>query len=437
MQALNIPDIDLPRVIIIGGGFAGLRLARKLDPNHFQTVLIDSNNYHTFQPLMYQVATAGLEPDSIAYPLRKVLKNKKRTHIRMATVQEVVATENIIKTDLGDIRYDYLVVATGAKTNYFGNKNIEQHAIPMKNLTESLDLRSAILQSFEAALNEDDLNKRDSLMNFVIVGGGPTGVELAGALAELRKHVLPKDFPDLDLRRMQINLIEAGPKVLAAMSGKASENGFDYLKEMDINVFTNTMVNDYDGETVITPKHVIKSNNLIWAAGVKGNIPNGLEEKHLKGGRIAVDGYGFVNELDKVMAVGDVAIMKDERYDGGLPMLASVAQQQGDYLAKHLKNLMTNKTTKPFKYVDKGTMATVGRNRAVVDLGKVRFGGFFAWMTWLFVHLMLLVDFRNRIMVFANWVWSYVNFDRGTRLIVRKYEKEKKESVKRESQLIH
>lgn len=423
MQELNVPTIDLPRLVILGGGFAGLKLARSIDTKYYQVVVIDCNNYHTFQPLMYQVATAGLEPDSIAYPLRKTLKHKKRTHIRMAEILSVDTVKNVVQTNIGSISYDHLVIATGAKTNYFGNENIAKYAMPMKSLSESLDLRSYILRQFENALNENDQEEKDSMMNFVIVGGGPTGVELAGALSELKTHILPKDFPDLDIRRMQIHVIEAGQKLLGGMSEKAAQNAFDYLKEMDINVWLDTRVNDYDGEVVDTNQVTIPSKNLIWAAGVQGSIPTGISEAQSFRGRIKVNELTQVDGLENVYAIGDVAYMKTELFPNGLPMLGSVAQQQGTYLSKHLIRLAKKMEVSSFEYSDKGTMATVGRNRAVVDLGRFQFGGFFAWLTWLFVHLMLLVDFRNRMVVFSNWVWSYINYDRGTRLITRNVKK--------------
>ena len=423
MQELNVPTIDLPRVVILGGGFAGLKLARNIDTNHYQVVVIDKNNYHTFQPLLYQVATAGLEPDSIAYPLRKILKKKKRTHIRMAEILEVDTENQQVNTSIGKLHFDYLVIATGAVTNYFGNKNIEKYALPMKSLSESLDLRSYILQRFELALNEKDQEIKDSMMNFAIVGGGPTGVELAGALSELKHQVLPKDFPDLDLRRMQIHVIEAGPKLLAGMSDKAAQNAFEYLKKLDINVWLNTMVKDFDGQTVTTNQVTIPSQNLIWAAGVQGNVPNGIPPEIQTRSRININEFVQVQGQENVFAIGDVSFLVTEVYPRGMPMLASVAQQQGDYLARYFKTKSKGKEPQPFKYIDKGTMATIGRNKAVVDLGKFRFGGFFAWMTWLFVHLMLLVDFRNRMIVFSNWVWGYINYDRGTRLITRKVDK--------------
>lgn len=421
MKEMNIPVLDVPRVVILGGGFAGLRMAHVLDTRYVQVVLIDQNNYHTFQPLLYQVASAGLEPDSITYPLRKILKNKPRTHIRMAQIEEIDQSEQRVYTSIGWIHYDFLVIATGANTNYFGNKRIEQFAMPMKNLTEALDLRSLILQNFEAALNENDMEERDRLMNFVIAGGGPTGVELAGALSELKKHVLPKDYPDLDIRRMQIHLVEAAPELLGAMSDEASANSHKYLKEMGVNIWTDTFVEDYDGKTILTNNRNFHSRVLIWSAGVTGNIPSGIREDQVERGRIKIDKYCMVQGSDRVVAIGDVALLRTQEFPDGLPMLASVAQQQGQYLGKALINRIREKPVQAFSYVDKGTMATVGRNKAVVDLGRLRFGGIFAWMTWLFVHLMLLVDFRSRIIVFINWVWSYVKFDRGTRLIIRPF----------------
>lgn len=424
MSSNNIPRLSVPRIVILGGGFAGLKLARSINTKYYQVVLIDQNNYHTFQPLMYQVATAGLEPDSIAYPLRKTLKSKKQTHIRLSKVEKVDLQSKIVITSIGNIEYDFLIIATGAETNYFGNRNIEIHSIPMKSLRESLNLRSLILQNFESALNTNDLNESDRLMNFVIVGGGPTGVELAGALAELKKHVLPKDYPDLDIRRMQINLLEAAPELLSAMSSRSSNLSQKYLEKMGVNVYTNTLVEDFDGNVVKTNKENFETHNLIWAAGVKGNIPEGIDNEFTERGRIKVNAYAQLQDSQDVFAIGDVSIMSTKKYPSTLPMLASVAQQQGEYLAQYFERLAKKKKVKEFEYNDKGTMATVGRNRAVVDVLGLTYGGSFAWFTWLFVHLMLLVDFRSRLVVFINWVWSYIRFDKGTRLIVRPFKRE-------------
>lgn len=421
-KELNIPVIDLPRVVIIGGGFAGLKLAKGINSDLYQTVLIDKNNYHTFQPLLYQVASSGLEPDSIAYPLRKVFKNRKRFHFRMTEVLRVDEANRMLKTTIGNVSYDVLVMATGADSNFFGMENVQKHSMPMKNLVESLNLRSRILRSFEQALNTNDLQEQEALMSFVIVGGGPTGVELAGALAELKKQVLPKDYPDLDIRKMQIHIVEAADRLLANMSQTASEKTTKFLKKMEVNVWLNTQVKDYNGEEVITNRHVFNSKTLIWAAGVKGAPVEGLNATIARGNRVVTDEFNLVQGKENVYAIGDVAQIKTEADPNGHPMLASVAGQQGTQLAANLNAAAQKKPMKPFSYADKGTMATIGRNLAVVDLPFISFGGLLAWFTWMFVHLMLLVDFRSRLVVFVNWAWSYINFDKGTRLIVRNKE---------------
>lgn len=424
-MSMNIPELELPRIVIIGCGFAGLKFAKKIDSSKYQIVLLDKNNYHTFQPLLYQVASCGLEPDSIVYPIRKIFKGKKNFFFRIVETQEVNTTEKFVSTNKGNIKYDILVVATGATSNFFGMKNIEKYAVPMKTLIESLDLRSLIIQNFEEALNTDDLLERERLMNFVIVGAGPTGVELAGALAELKSKILPNDYPDLDIRRMQIHLVEGSDRVLAAMSEVASSKTKKYLKAIGINVWLDTLVQDYDGLVVKTNKKDFQTKTVVWAAGIQGDFPNGLNIEKARGNRIVVDGYNKVQGLDAVYVIGDVAYIKTEKYPGGNPMLASVAMQQGAHLAKNLKAITQHKEMTAFVYKDKGTMATIGRNKAVVDLPFLKFGGFIGWLTWMFVHLMLLVDFRSRLVVFINWVWSYLKYDRGTRLIIREYKRKK------------
>lgn len=422
---MDIPKIDLPRVVVIGAGFAGLKLARQIDTRNYQLVLLDRNNYHTFQPLLYQVATAGLEPDSIAYPVRKTLHRKKNTYFRYAEVQQINRHQKRIETNIGPVDYDYLVVATGAANNFFGNSSIQENAVPMKSLTQALDLRSKIIQSFELALATKDLEKREKLMNFVIVGGGPTGVELAGALAELKNKILPKDYPDLDLRTMRIHLIEAAPRVLAAMSEKSSEKATRYLKKLGVHVYTETRVEAYqDGKVNTNLDLEFFTDNLIWAAGVAGQYPTGFEKKETeRGNRLVVNEYCQLLEDESVYALGDVAFLKTKDFPDGLPMLGSVASQAGAYLAKQFNRKAKGKKVHPFNYKDKGTMATVGRNLAVVDLKKSTLSGAFAWMTWMFVHLMLLVGFRNRVVVFVNWTWNYFRYNNGLRLIVRPYRK--------------
>ena len=420
---LNIPNIDLPRIVIVGSGFAGLKAVKKIDSKYYQVILIDRNNYHTFQPLMYQVASSGLEPDSIVYPIRKVFKGKKNFHFRMAEVESIDTENKELHTDIGKLSYDELVVATGATTNFFGNKNIEKYGFTMKSLRESLDLRSIIIQNFEHALNLSSIEERQKYMNFVIVGGGATGVELAGALAELKKSILPKDYPDLDLNQMHIHVIEASDRILNNMSKNASDKSYKFLKQFGVNVWLNTLVNDYDGDLVTTNSKPFYTKTLIWSAGVKGDPIDNMNDTLNKHQRIKTDEYNKVIGYDNVYALGDVASIVTEDNDLGHPMLASVAGQQGHHLGKNFNLLAKDKTMKPFHYKDRGTMATIGKNRAVVDLSFWEYSGLFAWITWMFLHLMLLVDFRNRLIVFINWTLSYFSSDKGLRLIVRKVER--------------
>lgn len=417
---MNIPNVNLPRVVVIGCGFAGLKFTKRIDSSKYQVVLLDKNNYHTFQPLMYQVASSGLAPDSIVYPIRKIFKGKRNFFFRMAKVAHINTEEKRISTSIGDLDYDYLVLATGAKNNFFGMKDIEEHAMTMKSLTESLDLRSLILQNFEEALNTSDLKERERLMNFVIVGAGPTGVELAGALSELRSHVLPNDYPDLDFRRMQIHIVEANDRVLSAMSEHASEKALKSLEKFKVQVWLNTRVKEFDGRLVQTDKQDFLTNTMIWAAGIEADIPNGVKVQQGRANRLIVDEFNQVSGLEGVFSIGDMAQIESEEYPHGNPMLASVAEQQGAHLAKNLNRKARGADFSPFRYKDKGTMATIGRNKAVVDLPFWKFSGFFGWITWMFVHLMLLVDYRSRLVVFVDWVYSYLRYDKGTRLIVRK-----------------
>lgn len=402
-------------------------MARGVDTNHYQVVLIDKNNYHTFQPLLYQVASAGLEPDSIAYPIRKTLRRKKNTFFRWANVESIDTESKKLYTNIGEVSYTYLVIATGATNNFFGNKIIENNALPMKSLTDALDLRSKILGNFEQALNASTEEEQEALMNFVIVGAGPTGVELAGSLAELKNKILPKDFPDLDLSKMQINLIEAAPRVLVNMDEKSSEKALKYLKDLGVKVWLETMVENYEDNVVSTKGNSsFSADTFIWAAGVAGTFPNGISTESVgRGKRIITDDYGRMKADNSIYALGDVGLIQSTRYPNGLPMLGGVAMQQGKYLAESFNRLAKGKAPKPFVYNDKGTMATIGRNQSVVELGKLKFQGFFAWLVWMFVHLMLLVGFRNRVVVFINWAWNYVNFNNGLRLIVRPYKKTK------------
>jgi NADH dehydrogenase len=422
---MNIPRVDLPRIVVIGCGFAGLKFVQKINSRQYQVVLLDKNNYHTFQPLMYQVATSGLEPDSITYPIRKIFKGKKRFHFRKTTVERIDSEAKTVFTSIGPIEYDHLVVALGATNNFFGNQDVARFAAPMKSLVESLQLRSMILQNFEEALNTSDIDEQNRLMNFVIVGGGATGVELAGALAELKAHVLPNDYPDLDIRRMEIHLIEGSPAVLSAMSKNASQKSYDFLKRMGVNIWLETRVESYDGTTVVTNKENFASKGVIWTAGVKARVLNGLETGGSENGRVLVDQKAQAIAHKDIYVIGDMAEMRSDKNPRGHAMLASVAGQQGQWLAQNFNRKAKNQSLKPFEYKDKGTMATIGRNKAVVDLKRFQFSGYIAWLTWMFVHLMLLVDYRNRLIVFMNWSWRYLKYDRGSRLIIREFKRDK------------
>lgn len=425
---MNIPQITIPRVVIIGGGFAGIQLAKKLAKQEVQVVMLDKHNYHTFQPLLYQVSTGGLEPDSIAYPIRKILSRFPNFYFRLANVTRIDPEAKKLETNIGPLKYDYLVLATGSKTNFFGNKEIELNSMIMKTVPEALNLRSLILQNFEKALLTDSLDEQDALMNFVIVGGGPTGVELAGALAEIKKGILPKDYPDLDTRRAQINIVQSSDRVLDGMSEVASRKAEEFLEKMGVNIWKDTLVTGYDGDIVSTNSELtFRTATMIWAAGVEGDLIDGLKTSEclLPGNRLKVNEFLQVSHYKNIFAIGDIACMTSEDYPRGHPMVAQVAMQQGRNLGDNLLKILENKTDlKPFVYKDKGTMATIGRNKAVVDLPSWKFQGFFAWFVWMFVHLLSLIGFRNRAIVFVNWVYNYIRFDRAARLIIRPYKKE-------------
>ena len=423
---MNIPRSSFPRVVIIGGGFAGIALAKKLRNKSVQVVLLDKHNYHNFQPLMYQVATGGLEPDSIAYPIRKVLQESNDFYFRLADVKEIDSKNNKVIADIGELKYDYLVLATGSKTNFFGNKEMERNCMAMKTIPQSLNIRSLILENFEQALLTNDIEERHSLMNFVLVGGGPTGVELAGALAEMKKAVLPKDYPDLDVRKMEINLIQSGDRILNTMSENASTKAEEFLIKLGVSVWKNVRVMGYDGRIITTNSDLtFDSATVIWTAGVQGALVNGLSAESLiaRADRIKVNAFNQVVGYDNIFAIGDIACMVSEDFPQGHPMMAQPAIQHGRQLAANIINLVAKKPLKPFVYKDKGSMATIGRNKAVVDLPHYKFSGVFAWFVWMFVHLLSLIGFKNKAVVFLNWVYNYIRFDREARLIIRPYKK--------------
>lgn len=415
------------KIVIVGGGFGGIELAKKLRSENVDVTILDKHNYHTFQPLLYQVATGGLEADSIAFPIRKIFKGQKNLTFRVTQVEKVIPEENKLLTTIGVITYDHLVIATGSTSNFFGQAEIEQHAMPMKSIPEALNLRSLILQNLEAALIAKDKESEAKLLNFIIVGGGPTGVETAGAIAELKKHVLKNDYPELAIHKVNIYLIEGSPELLGPMSKQSQVKSQEFLEELGVTVYTNSRVQSYDGEVLyLVDGRSILSATVIWSAGVKGVVLDGLNpECTVRGNRLKVDQVNKVECYQNIYAIGDVAAMITDEMPNGHPGVAPVAIQQGKLLAKNLLSIINGKPTENFKYFDKGAMATVGRNRAVVDINKLHFQGIFAWFTWMFVHLMTLVGFRNKLVVFVNWVWSYFSYDRGTRLIIRPFVKRK------------
>ena len=417
------------KVIIVGGGFAGLKLARSLNNKKgVEVVLMDRFNYHQFQPLFYQVATAALDASNISFPLRKVFHNSKNVHILLAELKSVRAAEQQIVTDIGIFSYDVLVLAMGGDTNFFGNEQMATAAYRMKSVPEALQIRHGIIQNLEKATRVTDPVEREKYLTIVVVGGGPTGVELSGAISEMKRYVLPKDYPELDFSGMKIFLLEGSPKTLAVMSERSSLESRQYLERMGVTVMTDTVVKNYDGETVTLQNgKTIRSNTVIWAAGIKGNVPEGIDpELIVKGNRIRTDRYSKVEGFDAIYAVGDLAYMETPKYPHGHPQLASAAIQQGKHLAKHLLSLIGNRKPVPeFEYVDKGTMATVGRNRAVVDIPKpkLHFGGIFAWMIWMSLHLMLILGVKNRLFVFLNWLYNYITYDQSLRLLFKEFER--------------
>ena len=423
----NLPKTTQKKIIIIGAGFAGLKLARKLNGTPYQVILLDKNNYHQFQPLFYQVATSGLEPSAISFPLRKIFHQSKNVHFRMAEAKKIDQNINRLYTDVGYLDYDYLVLALGAETNYFGSKNIESNSTPMKSVSEALFIRNKIISNYETAINIAEEEKRKPIMNVVIVGGGPTGVELAGAMAELRNNVLPKDYPELSFKNMRVVLIEAGGSLLSSMSTAAKNKSLEYLQNLGVDVLLNTQVEDYDGLTVkLKVANSIQTKTLLWAAGIKPASIKGIRNEQKKAnGRLLVNTFNSLKGSKDVFALGDLCLMEidDPR---GYPQVAQVALQQADNLANNLKRNLQSQEWKPFRYRDLGSMATIGRKLAVVDLPFIQFQGIMAWLTWLFIHLMAILGVKNKLFIFFDWAWNYLSFDPSLRLLIRpKIEKSK------------
>ena len=389
-MSINIPQSPLPRVVIAGGGFGGLKLAQELDSRHFQVILIDHHNYHQFPPLIYQVASSGLEPSSIAFPFRSALRKKKGFVFRLAEIQGVAPERNLLLTSVGEVKYDYLILACGGTTNFFGNDQIARHSLPMKTLYESMNLRNVLLQNIEKALVSDDEERRNALLTVAIVGGGPSGVEIAGALAEMKRYVLPKDYPYLDSSLFRIHLLDASPRLLQAMSERSSETAARGLREMGVEIHTGTMVSDYDGKTLrLSDGSEMKTRTVIWVSGIVANAVEGIQAEALgRGRRILVNEHNEVKGLTNVFAIGDQCLMTaDANYPNGHPQLAQVAIQQARLLARNLRARQGGKPLSPFHYKDLGSMATIGRNRAVAEIRGAKWGGFTAWMLWLVVHL--------------------------------------------------
>lgn len=433
------------RVIIAGCGFAGLKLARALSrQNGVEVLLIDKNNYHQFQPLFYQVATAGLDASNISFPVRKIFQKIKNVRFRETELKDINENENKILTGIGEFEYDILVLATGATTNFFGNEVLKANAFAMKSTVEALQVRHHIIENFENALIAKDKEELQARMNILVVGAGPTGVELSGAIAEMRKYILPKDYPELDFSKMQVILVEGSSKTLMTMSEKSSGQSCKYLKSLGVIVKTNIVVKDYDGNNAtLSNGEIIHTKTVIWAAGIKGNVPGGIDASVIaRGNRIKVDRYNKIIGAENIYAIGDIAYMETPLYPKGVPQLANVAINQGKNLAKNLMLLITGKNhlQKEFEYHDKGTMATVGRNLAVADISKpkIHLGGWMAWVVWMSVHIMLILGVKNRLQIFINWLYKYFTYDQNLRLLIRgSYRPEKNNIVEKNMPLLH
>lgn len=434
-MSFNIAKSDKKRVIIVGGGFGGLKLAGKLKKSGFQVVLVDKNNYHQFQPLIYQVASSGMEPSSISFPFREIFRKRKDFYYRMAEARAVFPEKNILQTSIGKASYDYLVLAAGTTTNFFGNGRIADVAMPMKNVSEAMGLRNALLSNLERSVTCSDECERRELLNIVIVGGGATGVEIAGALSEMKRFVLPNDYPDMPGDLLNIHLIEAGNRLLAAMSPDASEHAEKFLREMGVNILLNKRVTDYAGHKVrLEDGTEIPTRSFIWVSGVTAVSLGNMDPSRIgRGGRIKVDEFNCVEGLKNVFAIGDQCLQtSDKNYPNGHPQLAQVAIQQGIWLAENLRRMEKGEPMQPFCYRNPGSMATVGRNRAVADFKHLKMQGWLAWVMWLVVHLRSILGVRNKVIVLFNWIWDYFNYSQSMRMIV--YARKAKEIQEREAQ---
>ncbi len=417
---MNIPEPgDRKRVVILGGGFGGLKFARTFKDKRFQVVLLDKHNHHIFQPLLYQVSTGGIEPSTVSFPFRSMFTNRENFHIRVCEALRVDPEKNELHTSIGIIEFDYLVIATGADTNYFGDKWIEVSTMALKNTSEALYNRNQIFESFELALATDNPQERRKFLTFVIVGGGATGVELAGALAELKKFILPRDYPDLDINEVRILIADGAPRLLSAFNEKSSAEAAEYLSSRGVELKFGTRVQGFEKGVLKFPDEEIETYNVFWAAGIKSNgLPGFPEDTYAPGNRIKVNKYNQVEGYSIIFATGDCCFFPTEKYPRGLPQVAQPAIQGGVNIAKNIVRMEDKMDLLPFKYFDKGQMATIGRNHAVVELGKFSFGGFFGWVLWLGLHLFYLVGVKNRTVVFLDWIWSYFTYNTALRIIV-------------------
>lgn len=438
-MSINIQRNQKKRVVIVGGGLGGLRLAEDLYGSGMQVVLIDKNNFHQFPPLIYQIASAGIDPSSISFPFRQIFRKRKDFYFRMAEARMVDTEKKILQTSIGKIDYDYLVLAAGATTNFFGNKNIEEWAIPMKTVPEAMGLRNALLSNFERALTCATEEERQELLNVVIVGGGATGVEIAGALSEMKRYVIPYDYPDMDSSLMHIYLIEAGDRLLAGLSQESSQKAYEFLKSMGVDIQFGKMVTDYrDHKVIMKDGTEIPTRTFLWVSGIRANAMPGIDESHLgRGFRFKVDEYNRIPGVEDVFAIGDQCLQtSDAAYPNGHPQVAQVAIQQAKNLAKNLKRIdkgADNSQLTTFRYNNLGSMATIGRNKAVVEIGKFRSQGFFAWVLWLVVHLRSILGVKNKVMVLLNWLWKYVSYNDSIRMITYATKpREVEERMKRE-----
>ena len=438
-MSINIKRNQLKRVVIVGGGLGGLRLAEDLSKANLQVVLIDKNNFHQFPPLIYQIASAGIDPSSISFPFRQIFRKRKNFFFRMAEARAVFPDKKILQTSIGKIDYDYLVFAAGTTTNFYGNENIEKWAIPMKTVSEAMGLRNALLSNLERALTCATEEERQELLNVVIVGGGATGVEIAGALSEMKRYVIPYDYPDMDSSQMHIYLLEAADRLLAGMSQDSSKKAYDFLTSMGVDVQFGKMVTDYrDHKVIMKDGQEIPTRTFLWVSGVRAQSITGIDKDKLgRGFRIVVDEFNRIPGMDNVFAIGDQCLQTtDLAYPGGHPQLAQVAIQQAALLAKNIQKIAEadvqkekhpnaagsiaqniDKQLKPFRYKNLGSMATVGRNKAVVEIGKFHSQGFIAWLLWLVVHLRSILGVKNKMMVLLNWLWKYVSYNDSIRMI--------------------